>query len=323
MKGGNRMIQYAEHMKQVIEPFLEEHKTVFWLEREMGHKIYCARYHVEHAKGVVLISHGFGENEEKHKETIYRFLKKSYHVYFVEHCGHGNSYRLTEDLSLVHIDRYERYVEDFLVAAHFAKAENPRLPLYLFGHSMGGGIAIAVAAREPKLFKKMVLSAPMIRPYVDKGTWREAALLAKSMCLRGREREYVLGHKPYDGPRELERTSSMREAQNQYYQEERAQNPLLQTNGASYGWLYMAVRLNRYLQTEAIQRLQTPFLLFQAELDHKVSNREQVRFMINLQKAGRNIGKLVRVPGAKHEVFNASKHTREAFWKMVFRFLEK
>lgn len=57
------------------------------------------------------------------------FLKKGLHVYCMEHCGHGHSYRLTEDLSLVHIDRYERYVEDLFFVAGKIKKENAGLPL--------------------------------------------------------------------------------------------------------------------------------------------------------------------------------------------------
>ena len=32
---------------------------------------------------------------------------------FPEHCGHGLSYRLTDDPSLVHLDRWNRYSRDF------------------------------------------------------------------------------------------------------------------------------------------------------------------------------------------------------------------
>ena len=38
------------------------------------------------------------------------------------------------------------------------------MKIYLYGHSMGGGIAAAVAARAPEMFEKVILSSPMIRP---------------------------------------------------------------------------------------------------------------------------------------------------------------
>lgn len=316
------MEDYRERMEQVIEPFLQKYRKQFWFEREEGKKLYCLSYRLESPRGVVLISHGFTENEEKYKENIYRFLKQNYTVYFMEHCGHGRSYRLVEDLSLVHVDRFERYVDDFIAFSKLVKEENKGLPLYLFGHSMGGGIAAAVAAREPHMFQKLVLSSPMIRPNTGKLPWSDACIIAKTFCKAGKSEEYVVGFEPYQGEKPLTRTSSSREDQNSYYQEIKKREPLFHTNAPSYGWVYEAVRLNRYLKKKAPKKIKIPVLLFQAERDTLVSNREQVRFILRLRKAGLMSAKLVRVPEAKHEVFNAKKRTRETFWKMVFRFLE-
>lgn len=316
------MIQYSEYMEQVVEPYLKERKKVYYIERETGKKIYCAKYSSEHAKGVVVFSHGFKENEVKYREVIYRFLKYHYHVYFPEHCGHGNSYRLTEDRSLVHVDSYQRYVEDLIAAAHFAKAENRSIPLYLFAHSMGGGIGLAAAAKEPHLFQKMILSSPMIRPNTGKLRWKEVCTLVRTMCRLGKGEEYIKGQSPYKGPRSLADTSSMRKEQNEYYQKQCENNPLLQTSAGSYGWAYAAIKLNHYLQRKAVRKIQTPFLLFQAEYDRRVSNQEQIRFLLRLRKYGMKKGKLVRVPNTKHEIFNASKHTRKAYFRMIFRFLK-
>ena len=159
-------------------------RAVFaWLEREHGKQIYVRCYQAKKARGVVLISHGFTETSEKYKELIYYFLRGGYHVYIPEHCGHGRSYRLVEDPSLVHVDSYKRYVADLLFVARTAKKEHKNLKLYLFGHSMGGGIA-AVAAK-PKLFERLVLSSPMIRPLSGKVPWHDARTIATAFCKAG------------------------------------------------------------------------------------------------------------------------------------------
>ena len=54
---------------------------------------------------------------KKYKEIVYYFIKEHFHVYLPEHCGHGKSYRLVEDPSLVYVDSYHRYVEDLLFVA--------------------------------------------------------------------------------------------------------------------------------------------------------------------------------------------------------------
>lgn len=145
---------YREQMENVVEPYLDIRKSVLWPEREEGKKIYCERYLADSPKGVVMISHGFTETAEKYKEVIYYFVKKQYHVYLPEYCGHGRSYRLIPESSLVHVDDYQRYVDDFLYVAKMATKENLGLPVFLYGHSMGGGLAAAEAAQEPGTFQE-------------------------------------------------------------------------------------------------------------------------------------------------------------------------
>jgi lysophospholipase len=99
---------YREQMENVVKPYLDIRKSVLWPEREEGKKIYCERYLADSPKGVVMISHGFTETAEKYKEVIYYFVKKQYHVYLPEYCGHGRSYRLIPDSSLIYVDDYQR-----------------------------------------------------------------------------------------------------------------------------------------------------------------------------------------------------------------------
>ena len=105
---------YAERMQNGVEPYLAAHAEEFYWERESGHPIHVLRYRAFRPRGVVVISHGFTENAEKYKEIVYYFIKEHFHVYLPEHCGHGKSYRLVEDPSLVYVDSYHRYVEDLL-----------------------------------------------------------------------------------------------------------------------------------------------------------------------------------------------------------------
>ena len=70
-------------------------------------------------------------------------------------------------------------------------------------------------------------------------------------------------------------------------------------------------------------RIRVPVLLFQAEKDHLVSNNSQEKFILKLREAGNLDAKLVRVPEAKHEVFNGTKEIRTVYWKKVFGFLER
>ena len=173
---------YKEEMQTIVEPYLVSIGTEFYLERHAGQKIHCMHYVPENPHAVVMLSHGFVENAEKYKEIAYYFAKEGFSVYLPEHCGHGFSYRLTEDESLVHLDSFERYVEDFIFVTKKAKEDNPGMKIYLYGHSMGGGIAAAVAARAPEMFEKVILSSPMIRPLTGGVPWHVAKAIAKTSC---------------------------------------------------------------------------------------------------------------------------------------------
>ena len=127
--------EYLYKMNNEIEPYLATHRQEGYVPGAEDHlhrkdtgivgKIYVQRYLVEKPKGVIIISHGFTEAAPKYDEMIYYFLKAGYHVYMPEHMGHGQSYRLTADPSLVHIDTWKRYVRDFLKICHVIKKNIP------------------------------------------------------------------------------------------------------------------------------------------------------------------------------------------------------
>ena len=272
-------------MEQTVEPYLSKRRRRCSIEREKGKKIYCECYQADQGEGIALICHGFTEAAPKYQDIVYYFLKMGYHVYLPEHCGHGRSYRLCEDPSLVHVDTWKRYVEDFLEIAHAAAKEHPGLSMVVFGHSMGGGIAAAAAAEEPLLFEKVVLTSPMIRPLTGRVPWKSASQIARTFTFSG------------TGDNGL----------------------TLRQHSASYGWLNAAAGLNHYLQWTGWRKIQAPVLLFQAERETMVSKGEQKRFARKLAFRGK--GKLICVHGAKHEIFSAPRQREVWYWTRVFGFL--
>ncbi len=311
---------YREMMETTVEPFLKERAQELLLKREKEHALRCVRYLAEAPRGVVLISHGFTESAQKYEEICYYFIKEHYHVYMPEHCGHGKSYRLTGDPSLVHVDRYERYVDDLLAVAMRVKKDDPDLPLFLYAHSMGGGIGAAAAAQQPGLFEKLVLTSPMIRPLTGSVPWSAARMISAGMCLVGKGTAYASGH-PYDGKETFEESASLSRTRFDYYQEKRDAQKELQTCAATFSWLREAGRLNACLRKDAVKKIQAPVILFQAQYESFVSNEEQRRFIDALKARGIR-AELVFVENAKHEIFNSELSVLEKYWTQVFEFLD-
>ena len=311
-------------MQNGVEPYLAAHAEEFYWERESGHPIHVLRYRAFRPRGVVVISHGFTENAEKYKEIVYYFIKEHFHVYLPEHCGHGKSYRLVDDPSLVYVDSYHRYVEDLLFCCtKKQKAEACGLPLVLYSHSMGGGIAAAAAAKAPHLFRKVVLSSPMIRPLTGKVPFADAN--GSQLCLCHRTRHTVCGRtETIPGNRKaLNKVRPSPRPRFLYYQQKREKEPLYHLNAASYGWLHAAAHLYRDLMRSGWKRIEAPVLLFQAENDHLVSNRAQERMIRKMAERRPGMAKMVKVPGAKHELFGTRGRMLQTYWNMVFAFLEK
>ena len=311
---------FAEFMDETVAPYLAQRRKEFRIPREAGNSLYCARYDADDAKGVVIISHGFTETAEKYLELIYYFLKHRYRVYQPEHCGHGRSYRLVEDLSLVHVDRYDRYVQDLLAAADVARREHPELPLFLYAHSMGGGIGAAALSAQPEWFEKAVLSSPMIRPLTAGVPWPMAKLLANVLCQMGRAKQYVPGGHPFDGKEPFEDSASINRERFEYYLKKRSAEPLYQMTAASCGWLNQAARLNHFLMHEGWKRMKAPVLLFQAQDDAFVSASEQERLAEKVNGAGKTSIRIKRVAGTKHEIFNSGEQVLADYWKQIFDF---
>lgn len=313
---------FRQFMENTAEPYLARRKLELLLPRGGDASLYCVRYEADAPRAAVLISHGFTETAEKYLEPIYYFLTHGYSVFLPEHCGHGRSYRLAEDPSLVHIDSYKRYVTDLLTAAETAKQAHPQLPLLLFGHSMGGGIAAAALARQPALFAGAVLSSPMIRPLTGSTPWPVAKLLAKLLCLMGKASQYVPGGRPFDGKERFENSAATSQARFAYYQQKRNAQPLFQMNAASCGWLNETARLCRYLLRQGWKQIQTPILLFQAQDDAFVSAAAQNRFAEKVNAAGKTTVEKIPVSGTKHEIFNATDPVLYGYWARIFSFLE-
>lgn len=126
--------EYVLKMQNEVLPYLERRVSEAWIPcaPENRGRVHVLRYLADKARGVVVISHGFSESAQKYPELIYYFLQEHYHVYFPEHCGHGLSYRLTDDPSLVHLDRWNRYSRDFLRVSRLIRKAHPGMPRCIY-----------------------------------------------------------------------------------------------------------------------------------------------------------------------------------------------
>jgi alpha-beta hydrolase superfamily lysophospholipase len=104
-------------------------------------------------KSVLLISHGLAEHSARYSRFAEFMAMSGFHVYAHDHRGHGTT-RATD----APLGRYaqshgiEKVLADVRAVRDMAARNHPGLPVLLFGHSMGGLIALNAAENDPGLY---------------------------------------------------------------------------------------------------------------------------------------------------------------------------
>lgn len=317
---------FFKSMEEEVEPYLDSIRKegVFYSNLD-GHRIYFQTFIRPDSKGSVVVLHGFSEFIEKYSEIIYYFSKQGYDVYMLEHFGHGFSERsvtVGDNLSKVVIDEFDVYVEDveqFIEDVVKPIAPDDK-PLFLYGHSMGGGIATRHLEKYPDTFDAAVLSSPMIEVNLGFTPKWVAKFISSSAKVFNAGDKYVFGHYDYT-PEDLfsdpacPATSYNRYA---YGLLKRYNDVYHQTYGATWSWLNASLKAtDKMVKKSEAEKVTIPVLLFQAENDSLVKSGGQLKFA----SRAKNVN-LIQCPDTHHEIFNSPDPIAKAYWICVFDFFD-
>ena len=308
---------YAQQMQNEVEPYLAARRETGLDERVQGQSVYFEHYRAEKPKGVIVISHGFTESIAKFAESIYYMLQAGYEVWGLDHRGHGRSFRANDNPYVVHVDRFEDYVEDLRhLTEKRVKATAGELPIYLFCHSMGGCVGAWTIEQYPELFRKAVLSSPMLGLSFGKIPVPVAYAFAtlKGLGEKGKEPLSPVTEFPKET---YEDSASNSRPRFDWYYEKKLASVKLQTCAGSTRWGREAIRATWHVTSpKQIARIRIPVLLFQAEKDSYVRNDAQDAFAAKAPTC-----ELVKLPGLRHELYmNGGEGLRE-YWEKIFAFL--
>jgi alpha-beta hydrolase superfamily lysophospholipase len=101
-------------------------------------------------RGIVQINHGLAEHAARYARFAKALSAEGFHVYAHDHRGHG--YTKAKDAPqgmFADGDGDQRVLDDVLAVRRHATSQHPGLPLVIFGHSMGGLIAMNSVLRDP------------------------------------------------------------------------------------------------------------------------------------------------------------------------------
>jgi len=107
---------------------------------------------------VVLLVHGLGEHSGRYAHVAEHLTERGFAIYTLDHYGHGKS-----DGHAGFVERFSVYLDGVSALLEKAQDEQPDVPFFLIGHSMGGLIAATYLLDNQDAFKACVLSGPALK----------------------------------------------------------------------------------------------------------------------------------------------------------------
>lgn len=312
---------YFEFMQNTVEPYLAEHRSEGFFSSKDDSKIHYEYELLPNAKGAVVISHGFLESAEKFREMAYWFMQMGFSVFAPDHRGHGRSPRLSPDLALTDVESFADYVKDLhCFVKKVVKPNSKGLPLYLYGHSMGGAISILYLQNHPDVFDKAILTAPMLKPKTAGIPTPVTRALSAAFRVFGKGDQIVFVSKPgFDTNELFENSPDTSKERFEYYRKKRLEYPYLQNSYPTYRWINESLRIGRHmLDPVRCGRIKRPVLLFSAGDDSFVYRREQELFISLIPN-----GEIRYEDRARHEIYMSTNDVMSDYLGEIEAFLKE
>ena len=107
----------------------------------------------KNSKAVVQLIHGLAEHSNRYLNVVNALVPSGYVIYASDNRGHGKSEGIRG-----YVNKFETFVKDQKIFFELIKENEPNLPIFLLGHSMGSIIAQLYAVEYPVGLKGLILS---------------------------------------------------------------------------------------------------------------------------------------------------------------------
>ena len=268
----------------------------------------------------MVILPGFTEFCEKYSRDILRLHQSGFNVLVIDWPGQGLSGHFGKNPLAVHCDDFAVYLAALDAVIEAAGLGEDRL--FLFGHSMGGHLALRHAARRPRHSLGVILTAPMMAPPVMP-IWLIRGLSA-FLLKAGLGCAYPPFHRvpaldrvrQFRPDNKLTRWKQGYESQFFWFDD----MPKLRRNGPTVGWVNAAYHSSAHYTMNAdwLRSIHVPVLAF-------VAGNEQIVSASATDYALPFIPHLERhdFAGARHELLHELPEVTNQLWVSLFAFCAK
>ena len=122
-------------------------------------------------KAVVFLLHGLGEHCGRYDHMAEAFNRDQYALLAFDLRGHGKS-----EGKRGHAPSYAQLMSDIEKLLNEATVRYPNLPCFLYGHSLGGNLAIYYALNKQPDLTGVIASGPLLRLAYRPSVWKNGIL---------------------------------------------------------------------------------------------------------------------------------------------------
>lgn len=121
-----------------------------------GEKMFSQKWLTDgQTKAVVVLVHGLGEHIGRYNHVAKFLNQNQISVYGFDHRGHGKS-----SGKRGHIGSNQFFMSDIDHMIAEAKKENPEIPIFIYGHSLGGNMVLYYALSKNPAIKGVIATSP-------------------------------------------------------------------------------------------------------------------------------------------------------------------
>ena len=134
-----------------------EHKEIMF-EGSGGVRLFSQYWKPRNPKAVLLIVHGLKDHGSRYESLSEQLTSHGYAVFALDLRGHGKS-----EGERAFVGSFDEYIHDLEIFYERVRHMESGRPVFLFGHSMGGAIALLYILTRKPAIGGLLLSAPALK----------------------------------------------------------------------------------------------------------------------------------------------------------------
>lgn len=133
-----------------------------WLTTHDGCRLFTQRWCVNPPRAAVVLVHGYAEHAGRYAHVAAHLNRHGVSMYAYDQRGFGRS-----EGRRAYVASFDRLLDDLRHVLDRTRRRLPDVPLFLFGHSMGGAVAALYAIERNPAVRGLILSSPSVEVNKD------------------------------------------------------------------------------------------------------------------------------------------------------------